>query len=201
MNKVILTGRLTRDPESRMTQSNMEISRFSLACQSDFVSRDGERETEFINCVAFNRSAQTINRYCRKGQMILVQGRIRNSSYDAQDGTKRYTTDVVVDNFEFLGSRNDGANAPAGAGYSAPASNNSPITIHTAFPVLSSSVIKPTNDGMIMNKAHQPSKKISISNKPSELPPKIIPIIIKITPHKMFLKFFILHISFPIINI
>ena len=122
MNKVILTGRLTRDPESRMTQSNMEISRFSLACQSDFVSRDGERDTEFINCVAFNRSAQTINRYCRKGQMILVQGRIRNSSYDAQDGTKRYTTDVVVDNFEFLGSRNDGGNTN---NYSNPSSNNS----------------------------------------------------------------------------
>ncbi len=121
MNKVILTGRLTRDPESRMTQSNMEISRFSLACQSDFVSRDGERDTEFINCVAFNRSAQTINRYCRKGQMILVQGRIRNSSYDSQDGTKRYTTDVVVDNFEFLGSKNE----KGGASYSAPASNNS----------------------------------------------------------------------------
>lgn len=121
MNKVILTGRLTRDPESRMTQSNMEISRFSLACQSDFVSRDGERDTEFINCVAFNRSAQTINRYCRKGQMILVQGRIRNNSYDAQDGTKRYTTDVVVDNFEFLGSKNENG----GASYSASASNNS----------------------------------------------------------------------------
>lgn len=125
MNKVILTGRLTRDPESRMTQSNMEISRFSLACQSDFVSRDGERDTEFINCVAFNRSAQTINRYCRKGQMILVQGRIRNSSYDAQDGTKRYTTDVVVDNFEFLGSRNENGSNPGGANYGAPASNNS----------------------------------------------------------------------------
>ena len=111
MNKVILTGRLTRDPESRMTQSNMEISRFSLACQSDFVSRDGERETEFINCVAFNRSAQTINRYCRKGQMILVQGRIRNSSYDAQDGTKRYTTDVAVESFEFIGSNNSRDNA------------------------------------------------------------------------------------------
>lgn len=122
MNKVILTGRLTRDPESRMTQSSMEISRFSLACQSDFVNRDGQRDTEFINCVAFNRSAQTINRYCRKGQMILVQGRIRNSSYDAQDGTKRYTTDVVVDNFEFLGSRNDGGNTN---NYSNPSSNNS----------------------------------------------------------------------------
>ena len=114
MNKVILTGRLTRDPESRMTQSNMEISRFSLACKSDFVNRDGQRDTEFINCVAFNRSAQTINRYCRKGQMILVQGRIRNSSYDAQDGTKRYVTEVVVENIEFVGGRNEGSSNPMG---------------------------------------------------------------------------------------
>ena len=102
MNKVMLIGRFTRDPESRMTQSNMEVSRFFLACSSDFVNRNGEKETEFINCVAFNRTASTINRYCKKGQLISVTGRIRNSSYDAQDGTKRYTTDVVVDNFEFL---------------------------------------------------------------------------------------------------
>ncbi len=111
MNKVILTGRFTRDPESRMTQNNMEISRFSLACQSEFVSRDGERDTEFINCVAFNRTAQTINRYCHKGQMILAQGRIRNSSYDGQDGNKRYVTDVVVDSFEFLGNKADTSNS------------------------------------------------------------------------------------------
>ena len=65
MNKVILTGRLTRDPESRMTQSNMEISRFSLACQSDFVSRDGERDTEFINCVAFPTADVQGGRGCR----------------------------------------------------------------------------------------------------------------------------------------
>mgnify|MGYP006073325047 CR=1 FL=1 len=108
MNKVMLIGRFTRDPESRMTQSNMEVSRFSLACSSDFVNRNGEKESEFINCVAFNRTASTINRYCKKGQLISVTGRIRNSSYDAQDGTKRYTTDVVVDNFEFLGSRQGG---------------------------------------------------------------------------------------------
>lgn len=108
MNKVILIGRFTRDPESRMTQGNMEISRFSLACSSDFVNRNGERETEFVNCVAFNRQAATINRYCKKGQLISVTGRIRNSSYDAQDGTKRYSTDVVIDNFEFLGSRING---------------------------------------------------------------------------------------------
>lgn len=106
MNKVILCGRFTRDPESRMTSNSLEISRFSLACQSDFVGKDGQRETEFINCVAFNRTAQTINKFCKKGQMIMVTGRIRNSSYDAQDGSKRYTTDIVVDNFEFVGSKN-----------------------------------------------------------------------------------------------
>jgi len=113
MNKVILTGRLTRDPESRMTQSNMEVSRFSLACQGEFVNKSGERDVEFINCVAFNRLATTINKYCRKGSLVGVQGRIRNSSYDAQDGSKRYTTDIVVEQLEFLGSRGDNQNAPA----------------------------------------------------------------------------------------
>lgn len=107
MNKVILTGRFTRDPESRMTQSNMEISRFSLACQGDFVNRNGERDVEFVNCVAFNRTATTINKFCHKGSLVGIQGRIRTSSYDAQDGTKRYTTEVIVEQFEFLSSKND----------------------------------------------------------------------------------------------
>lgn len=109
MNKVILIGRLTRDPESRMSQNNMEIARFSLACSSDFVSRTGERDTEFINCVAFGRLASTINRYCKKGTQISATGRIRNSSYDAQDGSKRYTTDIVIDQMEFLGSSQSGS--------------------------------------------------------------------------------------------
>jgi len=110
MNKVILTGRFTRDPESRMGSNNLEVSRFSLACQNDFVSKNGERNVEFINCVAFGRTAETINKYCKKGGQISATGRIRNSSYDAQDGTKRYTTDVIVESFEFLGSKG----APAG---------------------------------------------------------------------------------------
>ena len=105
MNKVILIGRFTRDPESRMSQSNMEIARFSLACNSDFANRNGERETEFMKCVAFGRLGSTIERYCKKGTLISAGGRIRNGSYDAQDGTKRYTTDVVVDQMEFLGGR------------------------------------------------------------------------------------------------
>lgn len=121
MNKVILTGRFTRDPESRMTSNSMEVSRFSLACQNDFVSRDGERSTEFVNCVAFGRTAQTINKYCNKGRLISAIGRIRNGSYDAQDGTKRYTTDIVIENFEFLGG--NGGNSTPSNGYSN--SNNS----------------------------------------------------------------------------
>ena len=126
MNKVILTGRLTRDPESRMTQSNMEVARFSLACQSDFVSRDGERSVEFINCVAFNRLAGTINRFCHKGSLISVTGRLRNSSYDAQDGSKRYSTDVVVEQMEFLGAKSGNGESDGATAYSPsePTNNN-----------------------------------------------------------------------------
>lgn len=114
MNRVILIGRFTRDPESRMSGNSTEVSRFSLACQNDFVSRDGERSAEFINCVAFGRTAGTINRYCKKGAMVSITGRIRNSSYDAQDGSKRYTTDVVVENFEFLSSRSNASTSGYG---------------------------------------------------------------------------------------
>lgn len=112
MNRVILTGRFTRDPESRMGGNSTEIVRFSLACQNDFTNRNGERDVEFVNCVAFGRTASTISKYCRKGQMISATGRIRNSSYDAQDGSKRYTTDIVIDSFEFMGSGSQRDGAP-----------------------------------------------------------------------------------------
>ncbi|MEG0977492.1 MAG: single-stranded DNA-binding protein, partial [Bacilli bacterium] len=95
MNKVILVGRLTKDPEQRLTQNSLEISRFSVACQGEFVSKTGEREVEFVNCVAFNKTATTINKYCKKGSLLSINGRIKNGSYEAKDGTKRYTTEVV----------------------------------------------------------------------------------------------------------
>lgn len=126
MNKVIITGRLTRDPESRMTQSNMEVARFSIAAQNDFANKNGERDVEFINCVAFNRLATTINKFCKKGSLIGIQGRIRNSSYDAQDGTKRYTTDVVVEQMEFLGARQGGSEMPSNSNTYSPASDVMP---------------------------------------------------------------------------
>lgn len=103
MNKVILIGRLTRDPEARATQNTTNISKFTLACDSGH-TKDGEKITEFINCVAFNKLAETINKYCKKGSLVGVQGRIKNSNYEAQDGTKRYSTDIVVEQLEFLSS-------------------------------------------------------------------------------------------------
>ncbi len=123
MNKVILVGRLARDPENRVSGNNLEITRFTLACNSEIVSRDGENNAEFINCVAFRNTASAINRFCTKGTSIAVIGKIHNGSYTAQDGTKRYTTEVTVDSFEFAGSSNRNQNS--GINSYSNASNNS----------------------------------------------------------------------------
>ena len=101
MNKVILIGRLTKDPELRFAAgSGMAIGRFTVAVNRQF-KKD---ETDFINCVAFGKTAETISQYLTKGRQIAVTGSIRTGSYDAQDGTKRYTTDVAVESFEFIGN-------------------------------------------------------------------------------------------------
>ncbi|MDB2102168.1 single-stranded DNA-binding protein [Clostridium paraputrificum] len=107
MNKVILIGRLTKDPELRFTAgSGMAVSRFTVAVNRQF-KKD---ETDFINCVAFGKTAETISQYLTKGRQIAVIGSIRTGSYDAQDGTKRYTTDVAVESFEFVGSNGQANN-------------------------------------------------------------------------------------------
>ena len=101
MNKVVLLGRLTKDPELRFAAgSGTAVSRFTVAVNRQF-KRD---ETDFINCVAFGKTAETISQYFTKGRQIAISGSIRTGSYDAQDGTKRYTTDVTVDSFDFIES-------------------------------------------------------------------------------------------------
>ena len=106
MNKVILIGRLTKDPELRYAAgSGTAVCRFTVAINRQF-KKD---ETDFINCVAFGKTGETITQYLTKGRQIAVTGSIRTGSYDAQDGTKRYTTDVVVEQMEFLGARTGGA--------------------------------------------------------------------------------------------
>lgn len=103
MNKVVLVGRLTKDPELRFTAgSGNSVSRFTIAVNRQF-KKD---ETDFISCVAFGKTAEIIAQHFIKGKQIAVSGSIRTGSYDAQDGTKRYTTDVVVDAFDFIGSNN-----------------------------------------------------------------------------------------------
>ena len=102
MNKVILIGRLTKDPELRYAAGNgTAVCRFTVAINRQF-KKD---ETDFINCVAFGKTGETITQYLTKGRQIAVTGSIRTGSYDAQDGTKRYTTDVIVETFEFVESK------------------------------------------------------------------------------------------------
>ena len=105
MNKVILIGRLARDPELRTTSSGISMVRFTVA-----VTRPGTQGsqpiTDFIGCIAWRRQAENIAKYCSKGSQVAVDGRIQTGSYDGADGQKRYTTDIVADNVTFLGSRN-----------------------------------------------------------------------------------------------
>ena len=107
MNKAVLIGRLTKDPELRYAQGNgTAVCKFTLAVSKPF-KKD---ETDFINCVSFGKAAETINQYMAKGRQLAVTGSIRTGSYDAQDGTKRYTTDIAVDGFEFVGSGQGNSN-------------------------------------------------------------------------------------------
>ena len=107
INKVVLIGRLTKDPELRYAAgSGTAVCRFTVAITRQF-KKD---ETDFINCVSFGKTGETIAQYITKGRQIAVTGAIRTGSYDAQDGTKRYTTDVAVESFEFIGNSNNNSN-------------------------------------------------------------------------------------------
>ena len=111
MNKAVIIGRLTKDPELRYAQGNgTAVCKFTLAVARPF-KKD---ETDFINCISFGKAAETINQYMTKGRQLAVTGSIRTGSYDAQDGTKRYTTDIAVDGFEFIGNGQGASNNPQG---------------------------------------------------------------------------------------
>ncbi len=104
LNKVILIGRLTKDPEVKVTTTGITVGSFSLAVNRNYTSQNGVRETDFFNCVCYRKLAENVGRYVKKGQLISVEGRIQNRSYDAQDGTKRYITEIICDNVVFLQS-------------------------------------------------------------------------------------------------
>ena len=119
MNKVILMGRLTKDPEVKQTPSNIAVCSFTIACDRRFKSQNGERQSDFINCVAWRQQATLLGNYFHKGSRIAVVGSLQSRSYDDQNGQKRYVTEVVVDEIEFVDTRSEaqgqGAPAPAPA--------------------------------------------------------------------------------------
>lgn len=102
MNKVILVGRLTKNPELK-NLNETTVTNFTIAVNRNFKNKDGQYETDFINCIAFHGTGEFINKYFLKGQMIAVSGRIQTRNYEDKDGNKRFVTEVVVDGAEFAG--------------------------------------------------------------------------------------------------
>ena len=115
MNKVILIGNLANAPESRTTQNGIAQCSFRIAVQRRFKGANGERETDFLAWGCWRQTAEFAQRYLAKGRKVAVEGRIQTRSYDAQDGSKRYVTEIIADSMEAVGSREDGARKPESA--------------------------------------------------------------------------------------
>ncbi len=112
MNKAILVGRLTKDPEMRTTSSGIAVTSFTVAVNRTYADQSGERQTDFINCVIWRKQAENVAKYCTKGSLVAVEGRIQTRSYDHQDGSKRYVTEVVCDSVNFLSSKGSNNSEP-----------------------------------------------------------------------------------------
>ena len=108
MNRCFLFFYLTRDPELATTNSGVSVCRFSLAVTRNFSNADGEREADFLNIIVWRGQAENCHKYLKKGSKCAVTGSIQTRSFDAQDGSKRYVTEIVADNVEFLNSKSSG---------------------------------------------------------------------------------------------
>ena len=134
LNKIILMGRLTRDPELRRTGSGTAVTSFSLAVDRDFKSQSGEKETDFIDIVAWRNTAEFVSKYFTKGRMAIVEGRLQIRDWTDKDGGKRRSAEVVADNVYFGDSKRDGADSYGAPAYSAPAPRASaPMGGHSDF--------------------------------------------------------------------
>ena len=109
MNKAILVGRLTKDPELKMTENTKrEVCQFTIAVNRPYTNDDGERKADFINCVVWDKLAENLSKYQKKGNQVAVEGRIQTRNYDGKDGKKVYVTEVFVSNVTFLDSKGSG---------------------------------------------------------------------------------------------
>ena len=107
INRVILVGRLVADPDFRKTQSGTSVASFRLAVERR-KTKDGKQETDFFNVVAWQKTADLISRYLKKGSLVGIDGRLQNRNYETQSGEKRYITEVIVETVQFLESKKDG---------------------------------------------------------------------------------------------
>lgn len=121
MNKIILLGRMTREPEVRTTPTGKTVVVFSLAVDRPYKGRDGKAEADFINIVTWNKTAELVGTYVHKGERLLVEGRLQIRSYDGKDGQKHYVTEVIADRMEFIERK--GSRAPS-AGQEKPGTEN-----------------------------------------------------------------------------
>lgn len=117
LNKVVLMGRFTRDPELRSTPQGISTCAFTLAVDRDYVKQGEERKADFINCVAWRNTAEFISKYFRKGSMAALEGSIQTRSWDSTDGKKGYATEVIVNNIYFGESKKDNPPADSDVGY------------------------------------------------------------------------------------
>lgn len=114
INRTVLVGRLTRDPEMNVSQSNIAVTNFNLAVNRPFTSKDGEQSADFINIVCFRKVAENVNQYVKKGSLIGIDGRIQTRNYENKDGQRVYVTEVVADSVQFLepkGTNNESSNS------------------------------------------------------------------------------------------
>ena len=114
LNHIVLMGRLTRDPELRRTGSGVAVASFTLAVDRDYAAQGAEKETDFVDIVAWRNTAEFVSRYFTKGRMAVVTGRLQIRNWTDKDGNKRRSAEVVADNVYFGDSKRDGASAPAG---------------------------------------------------------------------------------------
>ena len=129
MNKIMLICRLTKEPELRYTQSGTAVANFTLAVNRRFANQSGEREADFINCVAWNKSAEFVANYFKKGQQMALEVRLMVSSYDGNDGQRHWKTEVGAEQIEFVGSKVNGSNSNISSGTAGGSGDNAPYQL------------------------------------------------------------------------
>ncbi|GEM02878.1 single-strand DNA-binding protein [Halolactibacillus halophilus] len=129
LNRVVLVGRLVKDPDLRYTQSGKAVANFTIAVNKPFTNQNGEREADFINCVIWNKPAENLANYMSKGQMIGVDGNLQTRSYDGQDGKRVFVTEVLAGSVQFLESKKNSKQEAVDYPRTAPQTQNEPIDI------------------------------------------------------------------------